>query len=146
MDQESKKTEQESLFRKDSMERISSPEQLTDYLHVTNPTVWVVMVSIILLLVGMLVWAAFAQIDSFAAGTAKVTDGNLVMFFDDEQQAQNVEAGMSVTVGDTSSTISSVGVSEDGRLFASAATELSDGSYPARVVFRQTQVLSLLFR
>lgn len=146
MDQEAKNAEQSPLFRKDSMERISSPEQLTDYLHVTNPTVWVVMAAIILLLVGILVWSAFAQIDSFAAGTARVENGTLIVTFDDAQQAQNVKAGMSVTVGDTSSTISSVGVAEDGSLFASAPTELSDGSYPARVVYRQTQVLSLMFR
>ena len=146
MDQEAKTAEQGSLFRKDSMERISSPEQLTDYLHVTNPTVWVVMAAIIILLAGILVWSAFAQIDSFAAGTAKVENGNLIVTFDDAKQAQNVKAGMSVTVGDTSSTINSVGVAEDGSVFAAAATELSDGSYPARVVYRQTQVLSLLFR
>ena len=30
MDQEAKNAEQSPLFRKDSMERISSPEQLTD--------------------------------------------------------------------------------------------------------------------
>ena len=135
-----------SLFRKDSMERISSPEQLTDYLHVTNPTVWVVMAAIILLLVGLLIWSAFAQIDSFAAGTAKVENGQMTVVFDDAQQAQNVEVGMSVTVGDNESTIGSVGVADDGSVFASAETTLSDGSYPARVVFRQTQVLSLLFR
>ena len=138
--------EQQSLFRKNSIERISSPEQLTDYLRVTTPTVWVVIAAIILLLVGILIWGATASIESYAAGTAQVEDGSLVLFFDDAQLAENVEAGMTVTVGETSSPISSVGRTEDGRLFAAAATTLADGSYPARVVFRQTQVLRLLFR
>ena len=57
--------EQNSLFRENSMEQISSPEQLTDYLHVTNPTVWAVMAAIILLLVGMLVWGSLATVDSY---------------------------------------------------------------------------------
>ena len=138
--------EQQSLFRKTSVERISSPEQLTDYLRVTNPTVWIVMAAIILLLAGMLVWGSVAQIDSYASGTAQVQDGRMVVFFDDAELARNVETGMTVTVGETSSAITSVGVGDSGMLFAAAETELADGAYPARVVFRQTQVLRLLFR
>lgn len=138
--------EQNSLFRKNSMERISSPEQLTDYLHVTSPAVWLVMAAIILLLAGMLVWGSAAYIESFASGTAKVRDGDMIVYFDDAQLAQNVEAGMTVTVGDTSSAVSSVGMTDDGVIFVSAATDLADGTYPARVTFRKTQVLRLLFR
>ena len=138
--------EQQSLFRKTSVERISSPEQLTDYLRVTNPTVWIVMAAIILLLAGMLVWGSFAYIESFAAGTARVEDGSMLVFFDDAQLAQNVKVGMDVIVGDTSAPITSMGVTADGSIFASASTALSDGSYPAKVTFRTTQVMSLLFR
>ena len=136
--------EESSLYRKESMERIQSPEQLNDYMRVTNPSVWVVLAAVILLLVGVLIWGAMAQIDSYAAGTAQVQDGVMVLVFDDAQQAKNVQAGMTVTVGETSSEISSVG-SENGSVFATASTTLADGSYPARVVFRQTQVLRLLF-
>lgn len=138
--------EQTSLFRKNSMESLSSPEQLTDYLHVTTPTVWVVMAAIILLLVGMLIWGSTAYIDSYAAGTAQVRDGSMIVLFDDAELARNVEAGMTVTVGETSSVIRSVGSTDSGVLFAEAETALADGSYPAQVVFRQTQVLRLLFR
>lgn len=138
--------ESNSLFRKNSMDSISSPEQLTDYLRVTTPTVWCVMAAIILLLAGMLVWASIAQIDSYAAGTAQVQDGKMLMVFDDAELARNVEAGMSVTVGETASPITSVGITDSGALFAAADTALADGTYPARVIFRQTQILSLLFR
>ena len=138
--------DQNPLFRKNSMESISSPEQLTDYLRVTNPAVWIVMAAIILMLVGMLIWGSVAQIDSYAAGTAQVQDGRMIVVFDDSGLAANVKAGMSVTIGETSSPIDSVGMTESGALFASASTTLADGSYPARVIFRQTQVLRLLFR
>ena len=114
-------------------------------MRVTNPSVWVVLAAIILLLVGMLIWSASAQIDSFASGTAQVQNGEMRLVFDDAQKAAKVQAGMTVTVGETSSVISSVGTAEDGSLFALASTALANGSYPARVVFRQTQVLSLLF-
>ena len=138
--------EEQSLFRKDSMERITSPEQLNDYLRVTSPTIWVVLAAIILLLVGMLVWASFANIDSFVTGTAQVENGQMVITFDDAALSGNVVAGMEATVGETTAVISSVGHAGDGSLFAVAETSLSNGSYDARVVFRQTQVIKLLFR
>ena len=59
-----------SIFRKKSLERISSPESLNDYLHVTSPAVWLILTAVILLLAGMLIWSSVASIDSFATGTA----------------------------------------------------------------------------
>ena len=135
----------ESIIRKKSVEKISSPEELSDYLHVTSPTVWLILIAIILLLAGMLVWSSAASIDSFAVGTAVVEDGSMRIRFDDPQIAQNVETGMTVIVGETESRVSGIGTDENGALFASADTTLSDGSYPARVLFRQTQVIRLLF-
>ena len=137
--------ERSDLFRKESMDRIQSPEQLNDYLRVTNPAMWVVLAAVIILLAGVLIWSASAQIESFASGTARVQDGIMVVVFDDAQQASNVETGMTVSVGDTSSVISSIGSADDGSVFALAQSDLSDGTYPARVVFRRTQVLRLLF-
>lgn len=133
------------IFRKKSLERISSPESLGDYLHVTSPAVWTILTAVILLLAGMLIWSSVASIDSIATGTAQVADGNMRLFFDDETVARSVQAGMTVVVGETTTRISSVGTDSAGRLFASASTALADGSYPAKVIFRQTQVLSLLF-
>ena len=40
---------EQQLFRKESMERVSSPEILRDYLHVTSPAIWVVLAAVILL-------------------------------------------------------------------------------------------------
>ena len=37
------------IFRKESLDQISSPEQLNDYLRVTNPAVWLVLTAVILL-------------------------------------------------------------------------------------------------
>ena len=133
------------IFRKKSLDQISSPEQLNDYLRVTNPAVWLVLAAVILLLVGVLLWSSIASIDSFATGTGQVRDGTMQIQFDNTQIAESVQVGMPVTVGDTTAQISSVGFNEDGSIFAVASTTLSDGTYPVRVVYRQTQVISLLF-
>ena len=135
-----------SFYRKKSMDRISSPEALNDYLHVTSPAVWLILTAVILLLVGMLIWSSVASIDSFAAGSARVQNGTMQIQFDNEQIARNVRAGMTVYAGESESRISSIGTDAEGDLFAVAPTDLADGFYDVRVIFRQTQVLSLLFR
>ena len=133
------------IFRKKSLEQISSPEQLNDYLRVTNPAVWLVLTAVILLLAGVLLWTSIASIDSFATGTAQVSDGTMMIRFDDTQIAKSVQTGMTVTTGDSSAQISNVGYADDGSIFALAATSLTDGTYPVKVVYKQTQVLRLLF-
>ena len=127
------------------MDSVTSPEALSDYLRVTSPTVWLILAAVILLLAGMLVWSSIASIDSFATGTAQVADGTMRIRFDDPQIAENVESGMLVVAGQSQSRIAGVGTDENGDIFASAPTELANGVYAVKVIFRQTQVLRLLF-
>ena len=51
------------LFRKKSIERVSTPEQLNDYIRVTTPSVWAVLAAMTVLLIGMLVWGVFGSVD-----------------------------------------------------------------------------------
>ena len=136
---------QNQIFRQKSLDQISSPEQLHDYLHVTNPTVWLALAAVILLLVGCLIWVSAASNDVFASATATVNDGSMVIQIDDPNMAKTVKSGMRVLVSDTSVKVASVGHNEDGTPFVVADTTLADGSYPARVVLGQGQVIRLLF-
>ena len=54
---------EKSIFREKSLERISAPEQLNDYIKVTKPSVWVVLIATILLIAGALVWAICGKIE-----------------------------------------------------------------------------------
>ena len=137
--------EEPSLFRKSSMDRIQSPEQLNDYLHVTTPSVWVLLAAVIVLVAGALIWGCFTSIDRFADGTAQVLDGVMTVRFADPGLAKNVEEGMPITVGDSTATVRSVGQDEEGTVFALADTSLTDGTYQARVNYKQTQIIKLLF-
>lgn len=51
-----------SIFRKKSLERVTSPEQLNDYIKVTTPSVWIILAATLILIVGTLVWAVFGKI------------------------------------------------------------------------------------
>lgn len=135
---------QNQIFRQKSLDQISSPEQLHDYLHVTNPTVWLALAAVVLLLVGCLIWLSAASNDVFASATATVNDGSMVVQVDDPTLAKTVNSGMKVLVSDTSVKVTSIGHNEDGTVFAVADTTLENGTYPARVVLGQGQVLRLL--
>ncbi len=51
------------IFREKSLERVSSPEQLNDYIRVTTPSVWVVLLATLILLFGMIFWGIFGKIE-----------------------------------------------------------------------------------
>ena len=46
-----------SIFREKSLERMSSPEQLDDYIRVTTPSVWMGLLAVVILLAGILAWS-----------------------------------------------------------------------------------------
>ena len=137
--------EQGQLYRKGSLDRIQSPEQLNDYLRVTEPSVWLLLIAVILLLAGLLIWGSVTYIDSVATGSAQVVEGTMTLRFDRLSDAESVEAGMTVQIGEKSAPILSLGQDEQGR-FALAQVDLPDGQYEASVRYRQTQVLKLIFR
>ena len=124
--------------------RISSPEQLDDYLKVTSPKVWVLLVAVVLLLAGLLLWGSFTTIESYATGTARVVGGELTVTFDDAEKAGRVQPGMQIEVGDMRAEVLTVGTDESGKPVASARASIPDGSYDVRVGYKATQVISML--
>ncbi|MCR5410689.1 MAG: hypothetical protein K6E90_06895 [Lachnospiraceae bacterium] len=55
--------ESKQIFREKSLERVSSPEQLDDYIKVTTPSVWIILVATVVLLSGMIIWGVFGKIE-----------------------------------------------------------------------------------
>ena len=45
-----------TLFRKSSLERVSSPDQLNEYIKITNPSLVVILIAIFSILVAGIVW------------------------------------------------------------------------------------------
>ncbi|HAM16439.1 MAG TPA: hypothetical protein DCP91_11425 [Eggerthellaceae bacterium] len=124
--------------------RISSPEQLNDYLKVTSPKIWLLLVAVILLIAGLILWSSFTTIESYATGTAKASGGEVTVTFDDAGKANNVQAGMMLEVGDVQTEVLAVGTDETGKTIATARANIPDGSYEVRVGYKTTQVLSML--
>ncbi len=44
-----------TIFRKASLDRVLSPEQLNDYIKISRPSVWLILGTVIVLLIGVCV-------------------------------------------------------------------------------------------
>ncbi len=136
---------EQQIFRNKSMERISSPEQLKDYMHVTNPSIWIVMGAIIFLLICILIWSSFAVIENQAVGTASIQSGVMTLHFNNPEESANIETGMTIQVGGINTPITYLGTSPDGLMIAGADISLPDGNYPFLITYQITKVIKLLF-
>jgi len=50
------------LFRKSSLERISSPERLNEYIKITNPGIWSILLACLALLIAVCFWGGYGNI------------------------------------------------------------------------------------
>jgi len=60
------------LFRKEAMEKITSPEDLNIYVKVLNPRIWLILAGIVIAVVGLVIFAAstgFPILDLFFGNT-----------------------------------------------------------------------------
>ena len=96
------------LFRKKSLERISSPEQLNAYIRVSTPSVWVLLGAIIVLLVGVCVWGVFGRMDTTLPVTA-VAGSGVVTAYVKEADAAKVTVDAVVSVNGQQGRVTSIG-------------------------------------
>ena len=96
-----------NLFKKSNMERVSSPDQLQDYVKVANPGLWMVISAIVILLAGVIVWGFIGKIDT-AMETAIVTDSGNAVIYVGESDIEKIEVGMTVRCGENEYTITDV--------------------------------------
>ena len=73
-----------TIFREKSLEKISSPEQMNDYIRVSSPSVWMVLAAVIVLLAGVCVWGVFGHLDTAVQTGGVCTNGRLTVFVGEE--------------------------------------------------------------
>lgn len=96
-----------SLFRKKNLERISSPEQLNDYIKVSNPSVWLIISALIIIIIAFSIWAFSGNITSEVSATGVFYGDSQekldsVVCYVDANRAQKISAGMDVRIYDRS--------------------------------------------
>lgn len=54
--------ENKKIFREKSLERLSSPDKINDYIKTTTSGIWIVLIAVLLILAGAIVWSVFGRI------------------------------------------------------------------------------------
>lgn len=132
---------QSDLFRKKALNHISSPEHLKDYLRVTNPGIWVVLATVIILLIGLFVWSMIGDLE---------TKTEVKVIVDDHQAqiiilgADSLKEGMTLNVAGKEYTIAYAAADEYGRSIGKTTVELPDGTYDGTVVTERVHPIEFL--
>lgn len=130
-----------TIFRKKTLDRIASPEQLTDYLRVTNPGIWVILVAVIMLLAGIFAWSMVGTLETKAEVKVVVSDHTAqVLPLGSEALAE----GMPLLVGGQDYKIAYADLDEYGRCVGAAEVSLPDGIYDGMVVTEAVHPISFL--
>ena len=97
------------LFREKSLERVSSPEQLNDYIRVASPSVWMALFAVMFLLIGICVWGVFGKLDTVLTVGA-ITEGDRTICYVKESDIGSVSADMKVRLNEEEYNISEISV------------------------------------
>lgn len=154
-----------SVFRQKSMERITSPEQMNDYIRVSNPSVWMLLAAVIVLLIGVCVWGAFGHLDTVVQTGGVCEDGRLTVYLSESDFAKlDGEAILSVgeaeyaVVSDAAGTptrldehtdpylLHLIGLSAGDWVHAlsAEAPDLKDGVYTVSVIIERVRPLDFV--
>ena len=154
-----------TLFRQKSMDRISSPEELHDYMRVTSPRLWMILAAIVVLLTGFIVYASTANMENTV--NVRVTIENLESDPDETNpdgerytfvsgtypltMKDVLQTGMVIRIGQETGIISWIGNSaEDDEIYVMFKMNkdylpLPDGECDAELVLESTTPISFLW-
>ena len=135
----------ESIFRKKALDEIRSPEQMNDYLKVTNPGIWVILAAVVLLFAGLFVWASIGKLETTVNAIAMIEDGTAKISLTGTAAAP-ITSDMKVRINSTDYDISTVERDEYGRPIALAPVPLANGAYDAKIILETVSPISFLIR
>ncbi|MBQ8980983.1 MAG: hypothetical protein IJ077_05155 [Eubacterium sp.] len=85
------------ILSKNSNNKVSSPEQLSDYIKVSNVGVWLLLGVIIIFLVSVFVWGVFGSLKNTVTTTGFCENDSIVCYV---ENPAGIEVGDKVKVGD----------------------------------------------
>ena len=134
--------QRESIFRSETLNRISSPEKLTDYLRVTNPGIWIVLAAVLILLVGFFAWMSVGTLETTVEVGVSTQNHNAVVAV--KNGDSTIEKDMVLRIGDQETAILSTKTDEFGRTVGTAVVNMSDGVYDGTLVTESIHPIQFL--
>lgn len=133
--------ETKTASRQKIINRISSPEQLTDYLKVTNPGIWVIIAAVTLLLAGIFAWSMVGTLETKTEVRVVVTDHTAQII---PLGSETLTEGMPLRVSGQEYSIAFAKTDEYGRMTGTAEVSLPDGIYEGTVITDIVHPISFL--
>ena len=130
----------EEIFRKKSLAKIKSPENLDEYIRVASPGVWLVLLAVIALLLGGCVWGFYGRIETTVELELTALEGSVTGVLPAE--SAEISPGMPVSLGEYEGTVTRVD-SVTGTVTVSA--DVPDGIYEASICTESLRPLSFVF-
>ena len=131
------------LFRKASMDRVSSPEQLQDYMRVTSPGIWMVLSVVIVLLAGLIACSALGRIDTVEPARAVAQEGKVTVSLESDSKA-GLKEGMALRIAGEEVPLEYVYQTKTGEKMATATVSVPDGNYDVQVVTESISPITFL--
>ena len=153
------------MSQKNNKKIPESAEELNDYIRVTTPSVWIILLAVGTFVVGLIVWSFTADLVT-SVQAAAVSDETGVHVFVNADNVADIKAGNKVLINDKEYSVMSVSdgevpassvLNEYERSLISAKADdpvctcmigesLPEGDYNARIVTGSDKPISFLFR
>ena len=133
------------LFRQKSIDKAKSPYNLNDYIRVTNPSVCLLIFSVIVLLVGACAWGIWGHVDSTVPTLVSVQNKEAVCYVA-EEDISSVQSGMTVEYADNEAVITVIGDRhEEGYECALEAESYpDDGMYEGKIIIKRYKPITFV--
>lgn len=135
----------EEIFRKKSIDKIKSPDNLHEYIRVSNPSVWLLLGGVILLLVGACIWGIFGRVDS-TVNTAVYAEDGVAACYVAEEDIYSIKSGMPVKIDGYKASISEIS-DKDGQYYIcllELEQPVPDGFYNGKIVVGKNKPINFI--
>lgn len=82
------------------LKKVESPEQLDQYIKLTNPGIGIILIATILFVIGILIWGIFGKIET-KIDVVVISNNNYSYVYVKEENITEIEKGMDVIVSNS---------------------------------------------
>lgn len=81
--------DKQSIFRRESLDRVESPEQLDAYIKVSHPKVWLIMAALLVAVISVIVWSVVGSLPQTMTVKGVTVGGNVINCYECVRKCQH---------------------------------------------------------
>lgn len=128
------------LFKDEKIKRVTSPEQLNDYIKVTGVHVWIILVALILMLIAFCLWGVLGRLETKVACQVTVTEEHAIV-----DTPIEADENMLINVHGRKAYIDNVEIHTDGCTVSAEVKDVDDGVYNGYIITKTVAPVYYLF-